>query len=156
MCISMYNSLVCSLCDRAHDDMNPTISAQRVFKCTWAKNNHVQPINCLYLCKQWSGIQLHMDEPCEVCMKQHRAGAEKARRWVEEEKRWREQNPLALRMGEDIPEADRGWRSPFDLDNDASITSNHQAQRSRPRTRSSFKTVRNTTNGNVEDTLSLA
>lgn len=56
------------------------------------------------------------------CRQLRQESRDKVVRWAAQEEKWREQNPHEDRVGENIPEADRGWRTPSIDSDDASST----------------------------------
>lgn len=114
MCTLMFDELSCPDCKYVSDEYAANIApAKEVFTCYWATSRRERPINCPYYREEWSGACRVMSRPCESCRRKREESRARVERWAEREENWREQNPLEHRVGEEIPEADRGWRPPF-------------------------------------------
>lgn len=122
MCNFKYNKFLCPDCIFADGDMISIPSSRAVSVCSRARKRRARPINCRYHREKWSGEWTTKNQPCMSCRRKRGVSREKVERWIQQEEMWREQNPLDDRVGENSPEADRGWRTPS-IHSDAASTS---------------------------------
>lgn len=139
MCTFKYNKLYCPHCQREDEDMTTIPSALDGPPCKWAKRRRAQPINCRFRRRKWSGEWSKKPQPCVLCREECEVSSDKVEEWAKKEKAWREQNPLEDRVGENIPEADRGWRTPSIHEDDTSTTTEEEPRRDQPNSGSAMK-----------------
>lgn len=137
MCTFKFNKVFCPDCRR--DDEDIITIPRDGSPCKWAKHRRAQPINCRCRHLKWSGEWSMKTQPCIFCGKEREVSSDKVKRWAKKEEAWREQNPLEDRVGENIPEADRGWRTPSIHEDDVSTTTEEEPRRNESNSGSEIK-----------------
>lgn len=132
MCTFEFDKFFCPDCRRDNEQMISIPSAQEGSVCEWAERRRARPINCRYRRETWSGAWAMKSQPCWFCRREREVSGKLVKEWAKKEEAWREQNPLEDRVGEDIPEADRGWKTPSIHEDDASTTAAQEPRRDEP------------------------
>lgn len=134
MCIFEFDKLFCPDCRRDNEQMISIPSAPEGSACEWAEGRRARPIDCRYRREAWSGAWAKTSQPCRFCRREREVSRNLVKEWAKKEEAWREQNPLEDRVGEDIPEADRGWTTPSIHEDDASTSADQEPRRDEPNT----------------------
>lgn len=133
MCLFTYDKLKCPDCTEGpKEDVFSIPSAVGIPPCDWARSQRILPSNCPNRHEEWSRKWSMMKQPCKACRRYRDSASDKVKEWAKQEEEWREQNPLEDRVGEEIPEADRRWKTPLILEDDDSTTTEEEARNDGP------------------------
>lgn len=129
MCLFTYHKTICPQCELTEGNTISLPTSKGKFPCQWARTHRVRPAKCVFRREEWSGERQITNGPCTVCKHAQETSRTRVALWVEGEHTWQQQNPLEDRYGEDIPEAERGWRTPSIPGDDAETTIEQPADR---------------------------